>query len=139
MHTLNKILADLYVLTTKTKNFHWNVKGSRFIMLHEFFQSHYEAMDGFIDEVAEQIVMKGARPVATLAGFLKQTDLKESEDILDENGMLKELLEDHKHMVGAIEGFIEKAGTDHGTEDLLTEILRFHQKACWMIEAHLKS
>ncbi|MFT4311451.1 MAG: Dps family protein [Candidatus Woesearchaeota archaeon] len=139
MHTLNKILSDLFVLSTKTKNFHWNVKGSRFIMLHELFQGQYESLDGFIDEVAEQIVIKGGRPASTLASFLKHSDLKENEDILDENSMLNDLLSDHKHMVGALEGFIEKSGTDPGTEDLLTEVLRFHQKTCWILESHLKS
>ena len=137
MHTLNKILADLYVLNTKTKNFHWNVKGPRFSMLHALFQDQYEAMDGFIDEVAEQIVIKGARPEGTLKGFLNLSDLEENDKVLDEEGMLRALLKDHEHMIEATTGFIE-SDTDPGTEDLVTEILRFHQKSAWMLKAHLK-
>ena len=39
---LNSLLANEYVLYTKTRNYHWNVVGPRFNDLHKFFQGQYE-------------------------------------------------------------------------------------------------
>ena len=35
---LGPLLADEYVLYTKTRNYHWNVTGPQFNDLHKFFQ-----------------------------------------------------------------------------------------------------
>ncbi len=43
--TLNTLLADEYVLYTKTRNYHWNVVGPQFNDLHKFFQAQYEELD----------------------------------------------------------------------------------------------
>ena len=139
MHNLNNVLADLFVLNIKTKNFHWNVKGSRFIMLHEFFQKHYEAMDDFIDELAEQIKILGDTPIGSMKKFLANTDLKEVSKSLDENGMLEELLNDHKHMVKVLKDVISdyENKNEPGAADMLTELLRFHEKTVWMLNSHL--
>ena len=51
---LNILLADEYLLFTKTRNYHWNVVGKDFKERHEFFQQQYEKLDGMIDEIAEQ-------------------------------------------------------------------------------------
>src|SRR6267142_3411255 len=66
---LNAILADEYVLYTKTRNFHWNVVGTQFNDLHKFFEGQYEALDDIVDEVAERVRALGGRSVATLAEF----------------------------------------------------------------------
>ena len=51
---LNALLADEYVLYTKTRNYHWNVVGPQFNDLHKFFEAQYEDLDGIVDEVAER-------------------------------------------------------------------------------------
>ena len=50
---LSKVLADEYLLFTKTRNYHWNVVGPHFHDLHKFFESQYEEVDGKIDEIAD--------------------------------------------------------------------------------------
>src|ERR1700730_7969380 len=57
---LTPLLADEYVLYTKTRNYHWNVVGPQFNDLHKFFEGQYEALDDFVDEVAERIRQLGA-------------------------------------------------------------------------------
>ena len=46
---LNKILADEYLLYTKTRNYHWNIEGSNFMEMHLFFESQYNTIDEAID------------------------------------------------------------------------------------------
>src|SRR3989442_8875108 len=58
---LNALLADEYLLYTKTRNYHWNVTGLQFNDLHKFFEAQYEELSEFVDEVAER-APPNARP-----------------------------------------------------------------------------
>ena len=71
------LLADEYVLSTKTRNAHWNVTGPHFSHLHKFFQDQYSELDEQIDDLAERIRQLGVLAPATLAEFTKTTRLKE--------------------------------------------------------------
>ncbi|MEI9933365.1 MAG: ferritin-like domain-containing protein [Ferruginibacter sp.] len=41
---LNKILADEFLLYTKTRNYHWNIEGPNFMEIHKILESQYEAL-----------------------------------------------------------------------------------------------
>ena len=68
---LDRLLADEYLLYTKTRNFHWNVTGPQFSDLHKFFEAQYELLDGFVDDTAERSRALGGRALGSMAGFLK--------------------------------------------------------------------
>lgn len=53
---LNQALPDEFVLYVKTRRFHWNVEGRHFGELLKFFEAQYEAVDGYLDAVAERVV-----------------------------------------------------------------------------------
>ena len=72
MAILNTLLADEFLLYTKTRNFHWNVTGLQFNDLHKFFEAQYEALDDIIDEVAERARALGGRAFGTLEEFREQ-------------------------------------------------------------------
>ena len=50
--TLNKILADEFLLYIKSRNAHWNVEGNDFYAKHKFFENQYEELDKIIDDIA---------------------------------------------------------------------------------------
>ncbi|MEK7717072.1 MAG: DNA starvation/stationary phase protection protein, partial [Pseudomonadota bacterium] len=100
---LDQVLADEYVLYTKTRNFHWNVTGPRFSEMHKFFESQYEILDGFVDEIAERSRTLGGRALGSMKEFLAQTRLKEAVSrIPKEEGMLAELLKDHEAVIRSL-------------------------------------
>ena len=74
---LDRTLADLCVLSQKTRGYHWNVRGPRFNDLHKFFESQYAQIEKSIDEVAERIRSLGGFPNASMSGFLAATRLSE--------------------------------------------------------------
>src|SRR5919108_1621840 len=74
---LNALLADEYVLYTKTRNYHWNVVGPRFNDLHKFFEAQYSALNDIVDDVAERARALGGRSLGTLAEFSQHARLKE--------------------------------------------------------------
>ena len=56
---LNQRLASAVDLQMQMKQAHWNVKGPSFIGLHELFDKVAEAVEGYVDEIAERIVQLG--------------------------------------------------------------------------------
>ena len=68
---LKPLLADAYVLYTKTRKFHWNVTGPHFTELHKLFEAQYDALAEEIDEIAERIRSLGSLAPGSLAEFGK--------------------------------------------------------------------
>jgi starvation-inducible DNA-binding protein len=63
---LAKLLADEFILYTKTRNAHWNIEGPDFHAMHIFFESQYEQLDEAMDSVAERIRKIGHYAPGTL-------------------------------------------------------------------------
>src|SRR5258708_13528251 len=139
---LTKLLADEFVLYTKTRNAHWNVEGIDFDSMHIFFESQYNALDETMDSVAERIRQLGHYAPATLQSFLSLTHLTEKlGEKNDSQGFLKELLIDHENIIIFCRENINRfAGeyADLGTSDFITGLMEEHEKMAWMLRAHLK-
>ena len=141
-HTLSVVLADEFLLYTKTRKAHWNVEGGDFYDKHKFFESQYEQLDETMDDVAERIRTLGHYSPATLQQFLQLTRLTElSRKKNDATGFIKELLADHEsiiiHLRENIKRFADELN-DAGTSDFITGLMETHEKMAWMLRAHLK-
>jgi starvation-inducible DNA-binding protein len=139
---LSPLLADEYVLYTKTRNYHWNVVGLQFNDLHKFFQEQYEALDDVVDEVAERARTLGGHAVGTLAEFVQLTRLKEQPGRYpDAREMLANLLADHEAIIRTLRRDLETAAEQHhdvGTNDFLTGLMEKHEKMAWMLRTFLE-
>lgn len=139
---LGHILADEYVLYTKTLNAHWNTEGHDFHTLHLFFKSQYTEIASIIDTVAERMRMLGHYAPATMKQFLELTHL--TEQIRKQNdgiGFIRELLSDHESIIIYIRSQLNHLATqlqDQGTSDYLTGLVQYHEKIAWMLRAHFK-
>ena len=138
---LTKILADEFVLYTKTKRAHWNVEGPDFYNKHLFFEQQYDAIDEIVDTVAERIRALGHYTPATLKDFLALTHLTEElKEKNDSNGFIKELLLDHENIIIYLRENINPIANelqDAGTSDFITGLVENHEKMAWMLRAHL--
>jgi starvation-inducible DNA-binding protein len=139
---LNDLLADEYLLYTKTRNYHWNVVGPQFNDLHKFFESQYEALDEIVDDVAERARSLGGHALGTLAEFVEHARLKERPKAYpDARGMLAALLDDHETLIRQLRGDLAAALDKHGdvgTSDFLTGLMEKHEKMAWMLRAFLQ-
>ena len=63
---LNQRLASAVDLQMQMKQAHWNVKGPSFIGLHELFDKVAEAVEGYVDQIAERIVQLGGVAEGTM-------------------------------------------------------------------------
>jgi starvation-inducible DNA-binding protein len=141
VEVLIKILADEFVLYTKTKRAHWNVEGPDFYNKHLFFEQQYDAIDEIVDTVAERIRTLGHYAPATLKDFLALTHLTEElKEKNDSNGFIKELLLDHESIIIYLRENINSIANelqDAGTSDFITGLVENHEKMAWMLRAHL--
>ena len=120
---LAKLLADEYVLYTKTRNAHWNIEGADFYDKHKFFEMQFGQLDDIIDSVAERIRSIGHYPSATLKSFLELTHLTElNREKNDSHGFLTELLTDHESIIIHCRENIHRFANDYkdiGTSDFM--------------------
>ncbi|MBC7778955.1 MAG: DNA starvation/stationary phase protection protein [Proteobacteria bacterium] len=139
---LNKLLADEFVLYTKTRRFHWNVVGPDFSELHKFFEAQYEAIEAFIDDVAERARALDGTASGSLKEFLALTRLEEKSGTNPQaQGMIEALLGDHETIVRNLRADLDEVGEKHGdagTNDFLTGLMEQHEKMAWMLRAYLR-
>jgi starvation-inducible DNA-binding protein len=139
---LNIILADEYVLYTKTRNAHWNIEGPDFHTKHVFFESQYQQLDEIMDSVAERVRSLGHVATGTLKIFLDLTHFSErQENTNDSLSYIRELLADHESLIIHLRENINIFANelkDLGTSDYVTGLMEDHEKMAWMLRAHLK-
>jgi starvation-inducible DNA-binding protein len=139
---LNGLLADEYVLSVKTKNYHWNLYGVHFRDLHLLFDEQYGLLTIIIDEVAERARSLGYRALGTLTEFLERTLLKEVPGSTPPaSDMIRSLLEDHEIIIKSLRTAIPKSLDNYGdvgTNNFLTDILERHEKMAWMLRSFLQ-
>jgi starvation-inducible DNA-binding protein len=139
---LSKLLADEFVLYTKTLNAHWNLEGPDFHSVHLYFEELYDQAQEIVDSVAERIRQLGHYAPATLKDFLNLTHL--TEQLKGRNTSLdfiRNLLGDHESIIEFIRSNVkefDEAHKDAGTSDFVTGLMEKHEKIAWMLRAHLK-
>ncbi len=74
---LNQRLADAVDLQMQMKQAHWNVKGPSFIALHELFDKVDEAIESYVDKIAERIVQLGGIAEGTVRVAASRSRLAE--------------------------------------------------------------
>lgn len=139
---LNKLLADEFLLYTKTRKFHWNVEGPQFHDLHLFFEKQYGQLATIMDEVAERIRKLGHYALGAMKHFLAETNLVEHEDYgTSSSVMLQELLDDHETIIRRLRSDIDKFQDqykDAGSADFITGLVEQHETMAWMLRATAK-
>jgi starvation-inducible DNA-binding protein len=136
---LSKLLADEFLIYTRTLRAHWNLEGHDFHTKHLFFEEHYNAIKLFTDSVAERIRKLGHYAPATMAEFLELTHLSEKYE--GDNTSLEYievLLKDHDSVIQYIRENISKVEDEYkdvGTGDFLTGLMQEHEEMAWMLRS----
>ena len=96
---LNILLADVYALHLKTKNFHWHMSGPHFRDYHLMLDEHAEQIDAITDVIAERVRKLGGTTIRSI-GHIKslQRVLDNDADFVTPQDMLAELREDNKQL-----------------------------------------
>ncbi len=137
--SLYEVLTNSYALALKTQNYHWNVVGSNFKSLHELFGLQYEELSTAIDEIAERIRALDCLVPAGLVIFSEAAEIKDGDEKLSSDLMIKNLLRDQEILLKIITAAIRDAqdNQDEATADMLIGRLEIHSKNRWMLKSSL--
>lgn len=136
---LNKLVATWSVLYSKLHNYHWYVNGVSFFTLHAKFEELYNEVTLNLDEVAERILSRGGKPVATLKEHLVLSYVEEATGNETTEKMVETTIADFKIIMTAIKETMEIAALedDKRTEDMLNAKYQSLEKHEWMLKAFL--
>jgi starvation-inducible DNA-binding protein len=135
--SLAKIVADTYVLLVKTQGYHWNVVGPLFVSLHKLTEEQYEDLFEAGDELAERIRALGYPAPCSLREMIKASRVSEARGNPTAEEIVENLVADHETVVRHLREITDLAEElhDQGTADMLTDRMKSHEKAIWMLRA----
>ena len=137
VNELSVLLADFQVFYSNLRNFHWNVKGHGFFVLHSKYEELYNDAAEKIDEVAERILQLGSTPESRFSVYLQTSEIKEADVVSCSKEALDLLLDYYKTLIARERRIIEVASDAHDdtTVSLVGDFLKEQEKTVWMLVA----
>src|SRR5271157_2043538 len=100
---MNAILADVFGLYLKTKNFHWHMSGPHFRDYHLLFDEQADQLYAMTDPIAERIRKVGGSTLRSIGHIARIQRIKDNDaDYVDPQDMLAELREDNQTLAGRL-------------------------------------
>ncbi|MGB9418499.1 MAG: DNA starvation/stationary phase protection protein [Acidobacteriaceae bacterium] len=133
---LNALLADIFALYLKTKNFHWHMSGPHFRDYHLLLDEHADQIFAMTDDVAERVRKIGGTTIRSIGQIGRLQRLADNDaDYVTPADMLSELHEDEKRLVlimRALHTLCDDA-EDLGTASLLENWIDQSQRRGWFL------
>ena len=100
---MNAILADVFALYLKTKNFHWHMSGPHFRDYHLLLDEHGDQLYAMTDPIAERIRKLGGLTIKSIGQISRlQRVLDNDADYVDPEDMIAELAEDNQTLAARL-------------------------------------
>jgi starvation-inducible DNA-binding protein len=105
------LLADVFALYVKTKNFHWHMSGSHFRDYHLLLDEHADQIFAMTDDIAERARKIGGTSLHSISDITRHQRLADNnEEYVGPQEMLAELLEDSRRLTGFLRSTHELCG-----------------------------
>ena len=138
---LKTLLATEYAFVIKAQLFHWNVEGSDFAQLHEFFGNIYEEVyDNSIDQTAEFIRILDDYTPGSFERFGELSMIQGQTKIPRARLMIEELYANNGQMIELLNQTFAVAEQENqqGIANFIAERIDAQQKHGWMLRSFLK-
>jgi starvation-inducible DNA-binding protein len=100
---MNAILADVFALYVKTKNFHWHMSGPHFRDYHLLLDEHADQLFAMTDQIAERVRKIGGLTLRSIGQISRtQRVLDNDADYVEPLDMLAELADDNRTMAARL-------------------------------------
>jgi starvation-inducible DNA-binding protein len=133
---LNALLADVFALYLKTKNFHWHVSGPRFRDYHLLLDEHGDQIFAITDDIAERVRKIGGTTIRSIGHVARLQRIADNDaEYVTPADMLSELYEDNKALVlrmRAVHELCDEA-SDVATASLLENWIDEAQRRAWFL------
>jgi starvation-inducible DNA-binding protein len=134
--SLNALLADVFALYLKTKNFHWHMSGPHFRDYHLLLDEHADQIFATSDPLAERVRKLGGRTLHSIGEIGRTQRLKDDDrDFVSPREMLLELVGDNKAMTHALREAHELCDEheDVATASLLETYIDDTERRTWFL------
>jgi starvation-inducible DNA-binding protein len=133
---LNILLADMFGLYLKTKNFHWHVSGPHFRDYHLLLDEHCDQIFATTDTIAERVRKIGGTTLRSIGHIGRLQRIEDNDaDFVTPMDMLAELRDDNKQLVARmreIHDLCEEHG-DVATASLLEVWIDEAERRTWFL------
>src|SRR6202522_3085006 len=133
---LNALLADVFALYMKTKNFHWHMSGPHFRDYHLLLDDHGDQLFAMTDDIAERVRKIGGTTIRSIGHIARLQRVSDNDaEYVTPKDMLSELREDEKALVlsmRAAHTLCDDAG-DVATASLLENWIDQAQRRIWFL------
>jgi starvation-inducible DNA-binding protein len=133
---LNALLADVFALYLKTKNFHWHMSGPHFRDYHLLLDDHGDQIFAMTDDIAERVRKIGGTTIRSIGQIARLQRVADNDaEYVTAPDMLSELHEDEKALVlsmRAVHTLCDDAG-DVATASLLENWIDQTQRRSWFL------
>jgi starvation-inducible DNA-binding protein len=133
---LQVLLADVFALYLKTKNFHWHVGGPHFRDYHLMLDEQGDQLFAMTDEIAERARKIGARTIRSIGDIARSQRLTDNdEQQVTSRAMMRELLDDNRRLnefLRSTHAVCEEHG-DVATASLLENWIDETERRAWFL------
>jgi len=133
---MNALLADVFTLYLKTKNFHWHMNGPHFRDYHLLLDEHGDQLFGITDDIAERVRKIGGTTVRSIGHIARLQRIADNDaEYVTAQDMLAELWEDNKALIlsmRAAHDLCDESG-DVATTSLLENWIDEGQRRAWFL------
>src|SRR5512138_1008972 len=100
---MNAILADVFALYLKTKNFHWHMSGPHFRDYHLLLDEHGDQIFAMTDAIAERVRKIGGFTIRSIGQVSRTQQIADNDaDFVEPSDMLAELREDNQALTSRL-------------------------------------
>jgi starvation-inducible DNA-binding protein len=133
---LNALLADVFVLYLKTKNFHWHVSGSHFRDYHLMLDEHGDQIFAMTDPIAERVRKIGGTTLRSIGHIGRLQRISDNDaDFVTPEDMLAELRDNNQTLLGSLRSTHELASesNDSATTSLIETWIDETERRIWFL------
>ena len=118
---LNALLADVFALYLKTKNFHWHMSGPHFRDYHLLLDEQSDQIFAITDPIAERVRKIGGGTIRSIGNIARLQRVEDNDaDFVTPQDMLAELRDDNKDLAARM---LEAHGVCDEHDDVATASL----------------
>ncbi len=133
---LNALLADVFALYLKTKNFHWHMSGPHFRDYHLLLDDQATQIFAITDDIAERVRKIGGSTLRSVGHIAKLQRIADNDqEFVPARDMLLELHADNKTLVESLRAAHEVAGraSDYATTSLIEVWIDEAERRAWFL------
>jgi starvation-inducible DNA-binding protein len=133
---LRQLLADVFVLYVKTKNFHWHMSGRHFRDYHLLLDQQADQLFAMTDEIAERARKIGGTSLRSISDIARHQRLQDNEaETVSPKDMLTELHSDNQLLTKSLRHTHEVCdqGNDVATASLIENWIDETERRIWFL------